>query len=339
MVRLADSGNLSTCSRRQALAFAGSVAAALMAACKQTLEAPPIRIGMNTWVGYDPLVLARDRQLLDTKQIRVIELGSTSETMRYFRNGLLDVAALTLDEAMRLSAEGVDLRVVAVIDESQGGDVVMAAPGITSLAQLKGASIAVETRTTGALVLHQLLEAAGLQANEVRVVNVEAMEQRVALQSQRVSVAISYEPVAQHLREAGFRPLFDSAQLPGQVIDVYAVRSDFLQKFPAQVDAFLAAWQRGVWEFQQHPARSTTLLAPGVDVTPEHYMEAMGQIRLFDTAASLAWMEGEPSPLGQRARNLVPMLQAMRVIEAAPDWERLIDPAPLRRVLANQRPS
>ena len=335
MARLAGSAGFSMCSRRQALAFAGA-AVVLLSACSRELPPPPIRIGMNTWLGYDPLVLARDRQLLDVNQIRVIELGSTSETMRHFRNGLLDVAALTLDEALRLSSDGVDLRVVAVIDESLGGDVVLVAPGITSLAQLKGARIAVETRTTGALVLHQLLKAAGLQPHEVQVLNIEAMEQLVALKSQKVSVAISYEPVAQHLRDAGFKPLFDSAQLPGQVIDVYAVRTDFLQAFPGQVDAFLAAWQRGVQEFQQHPDRSVNLLAPGVDVTPEHYLEAMGQIRLFDAAASLAWMEGETSPLAQQAGDLVKMLQDMRVIEEASDWKRLIDPAPLRRVLSNQ---
>ena len=335
MTWLAGSAKPSMCSRRRALAFAGAVVV-MLTACSRELAAPPIRIGMNTWIGYDPLVLARDRHLLDADQIRVIELASTSETMRYFRKGLLDVAALTLDEALRLAADGIDLRVVAVIDESQGGDVVLVAPGITSLAQLKGTRIAVETRTTGALILHQLLKAAGLQANEVQVFNIEATEQLVALKSRQVTVAISHEPVAQHLRDAGFTPLFDSAQLPGQVIDVYAVRTDFLRAFPGQVDAFLVAWQRGVQEFQQHPAKSVKLLAPGVDITPEHYLEAMNQVRLFDGAASLAWMEGESSPLEQQARDLIPILQDMRVIEAAPDWERLIDPAPLRRVLTNR---
>src|SRR5690606_25594968 len=59
---------------------------------------PPLVLGMNSWVGYDPLVLARDRDMIDTTQIKVVELSSSSEAMRGFRNGLIDAAALTLDE-------------------------------------------------------------------------------------------------------------------------------------------------------------------------------------------------------------------------------------------------
>ena len=71
-----------------------------LAACGEPVV-PPITVGMNPWVGYDPLVLARDRGLADAKQLRVVELASASETLRHLRNGLLDAATLTLDETLR----------------------------------------------------------------------------------------------------------------------------------------------------------------------------------------------------------------------------------------------
>ncbi|MBA4260724.1 MAG: ABC transporter, partial [Comamonadaceae bacterium] len=93
-------------------------------------------VGLNAWVGYDPLVLARDLHLLDVQQVKLVELASSSETLRHFRNGLIDAAALTLDETLRLADAAQDVRLVAVLSVSAGADVVMTAPEIRTPAQL-----------------------------------------------------------------------------------------------------------------------------------------------------------------------------------------------------------
>ena len=113
------------------------MAAPLLVAC-QPVPAAPLALGLNAWVGYDPLVLARERGLIDTRAVKVIELSSSSETLRHFRNRLLDAAALTLDEALRLADEGFDPRVVAVLSASAGADVVLAVPEVRDLAGLRG---------------------------------------------------------------------------------------------------------------------------------------------------------------------------------------------------------
>ena len=88
-----------------------------LAACQPAHQAP-LKVGMNAWVGNDPLVLARDRGLIDPSRVKVVELASGTEVQRSLRNGLLDAAAVTLDEALRLKEVGMDLRVVAVLDVS-----------------------------------------------------------------------------------------------------------------------------------------------------------------------------------------------------------------------------
>ena len=61
-------------------------------ACSEPAQ-PPLMVGVNTWVGYDPLVLARDREAIDAQQVKVVELVSSAEAVRHLRNGLLDAAA------------------------------------------------------------------------------------------------------------------------------------------------------------------------------------------------------------------------------------------------------
>src|SRR5690606_32796058 len=67
---------------------------------------PPLALGMNARLGFDPLALARERGLLDAERVKVVELASATEVQRAFNNGLLDAAALTLDEALRLVDAG-----------------------------------------------------------------------------------------------------------------------------------------------------------------------------------------------------------------------------------------
>ena len=302
-----------------------------LAACSEP-PVPALTVGMNTWVGYDPLVLARDRQLIDTQQVKVVDLSSSSETLRHFRNGLLDAAALTLDEALRLTDEGFDLRVVAVLDTSTGADVVLVNPAVQSLAQLHGAGIAVEGTTVGALMLERLLQAAGLEQTDVNVVSMEATLHLSALRSGHVSAAVSYEPVAGLLRAAGYKDIFDSRLMPGDIVDVLVVRASTLQERPAQVDALLAGWQRGLQALQESPEAAARLLAPGVELSPEDYLATLQKLTFYTTEQSLELLSGAPPALGQDALRLVTTLQTMGLIKAAPDWRRLLAPEPARRL-------
>ena len=318
---------------------AGAAAVALLAlqACNPTTN-PPLTVGMNAWVGYDPLVLARDQKLLDAQQVKVVELSSSSETLRHFRNGLLDAAALTLDETLRLADEGIDVRVVAVMDASNGADVVLVDPRIQKLSDLQGASIAVESTTVGALMLQRLLQVAGLQQTEVQVVNLEATQHLSALRAQRVSAAVSYEPVAGALRAAGFKDIFDSRQMPGDIVDVLVVRSDLLNTRPAQVDALLAAWQDGLQALRDDPGEAARLLAPGTDLTPDEYLATLKSLSLYAPAQSLQQLTGTPPPLGHNALRLVATLRVMGLLRETPDWSQLIAPEPALRLQAQRSP-
>ena len=131
-------------------------------ACSEPPQ-PPLVVGLNTWVGYDPLVLARDRGLADARQVKVVELISSAEALRHLRNGLLDAAGLTMDEALRLVDSGFDVRIVALLDTSAGADVVVAAP------QVRLAQQAFEHQRAHGGVFHRdVFTAQLLQAGDAR---------------------------------------------------------------------------------------------------------------------------------------------------------------------------
>lgn len=295
---------------------------------------PPLTVGFNAWVGYDPLVLARDRRLLEPAAVKVIELPTAADTQRHLRNGLLDAAGLTLDEALRLADGGLDLRIAAVCDTSEGSDVVMAAPTIRAVRDLAGAFVAVEDSSVGALLLQRMLESAGLDRTAVKVVNLEATLHLAALQAGEVAAAVSYAPLATELAVAGFRPLFDSRQIPGEIVDVLAVRASVAQERPDAVDALLRGWYGGLSGLQRDPAGAAQLLAPGTDLRPDDYLAVLGGLRFLDLRESLAWLRPQPGPAPAGGEAVVGALKRMGLLARAPDWARLLDPAPAERLLA-----
>lgn len=310
------------------LACVGALAG--LAACSEPPQ-PPLVVGLNTWVGYDPLVLARDRGLADAKQVKVVELISSAEALRHLRNGLLDAAGLTMDEALRLVDSGFDVRIVALLDTSAGADVVVAAPRITSLQKLRGERIAVEEATVGTLMLERLLRKANLRREDVTVLRMDATQHKTALLSDRVAAAVSYAPIDGPIQALGYRAIFDSRQMPGEIVDVLVVRGEVLRQRPEAVDALIAAWAAGLNVMRLDPGGAATSLAPGADLTPAQYQAVQRGLRFYSPEESLAMLTGNPPPLAQQGEGVARLLVELGVLRSAPNWAALIDTTPALR--------
>lgn len=329
-------GALSGCARLMVSVFLAGLVAMLSACQKPPL--PPLVVGMNPWVGYDALVLARERQIFDHHVVKVIEMNASSDTIRQFRNGLLDAAALTLDEAMQLADQGLDLRIIAVLDESAGADVVMASPQIRSASDLRGHAIAVESSTVGSVLLSRLLQKAGLSSGEVTVVNLVAVQHLAALRSGKAMVSVTYEPLARTLHDEGYRPIFDSREIPGEIVDVLVVRADVLRTHPAGVSALLDGWLKASLLLERDPIAAARILAPGVDLSVAEYLQVRDGLKFFDGPQSLRLMVTQPPLLAQKAERLQAQLLSMQIIQAPPKWGTMLETEPLRKLLSENPP-
>jgi len=294
---------------------------------------PPLTVGLNPWIGYDPLVLAREQGQIDPARVKVVELSTNAEVLRHFRNGLLDGIATTLDQTLKLAEEGVDLRIVAVLDASTGADVVMASPELSSPQELRGSRIAVEPSTLGQLMLRRMLDSAGMTLADVTVAPMEASQHLAALQSGRIAAAVSYDPLASQLRTAGFVPVFDSGQMPGEILDVLVVRAEVLASRPADVEALLGAWNDGLASLESDGAGAAAKLARSIGLSSSDYLQTLSGLRFFSPADSLAYLSGSPAPLRANGERLATSLQAMQLLHRAPDWDRLHDAGPAARAL------
>ena len=89
-----------------------------------------LRIGTNVWIGSEPLYLARELGQLDPAAVQLVEYPSASEVLRAFRNQAIDGMVISLDELFGLAVDGLQPRIILVVDVSHGADVVVGRRGM-----------------------------------------------------------------------------------------------------------------------------------------------------------------------------------------------------------------
>ena len=117
---------------------------ALLAAClclSSCSPAPPpaLQVAAIAWPGYEPLFVAEAAGYLPPEQIQVVEQPAASDVMHLLRNRTVEAGYLTLDEALTLISQGLELNIVLIADRSRGADAVLVRPPRETLADLKGA--------------------------------------------------------------------------------------------------------------------------------------------------------------------------------------------------------
>ena len=269
----------------------------------------PLRIGAQPWLGYELMFLARDRQHVSADLVRLIDLPTASASLRALSAGTLEGAGLTLDEVLSARARGLALRVVAVIDVSNGADVLLGSRAVGTLAALKGRRIGVDQSTTGAVMLDAALTRAGLTPADVRLVPLAINEQAQAWQNAQVDALVTYEPVRSQLRAQGAQVLFSSADVPGLIIDVLAVRADVLPAHATALRALVAGLFRAQADWLRDPAAAAPLLAPRLRLPPAEVVQAFKLIDLPDLAANRRWLAGEHPALHPSAVRLAALMQ------------------------------
>ncbi|CCU74071.1 ABC transporter substrate-binding protein [Thalassolituus oleivorans] len=292
----------------------------LVAACLPT-EAP-LRIGTNVWPGYEPFYLARQLGHYKDQDIRLIELPSSTDVMNALRLEQLEGAALTLDEVITLSAEGLDLVVVMVCDISNGADVVMARPEITSLVDLRGKHIAAETTAVGALMLDSLLKAANLSASDVKIEYLPPANHEDAYLRNDIDAMVTFEPYSSKLADVGAQVLFDSSQISGQIVDVLVFNRQLVNNQDKRIGSVIDGYFKARKLIIEHDSHAFTVVNQRLRLPPEQLPKVYSQLIFPSPEENRRQLSGEHSYLSRTANELAELMSRQHLISRKPELSR-----------------
>ncbi|MEO6861383.1 MAG: ABC transporter substrate-binding protein [Microcoleus sp.] len=246
---------------------------AILASC--TKAEPPLRVGTNVWQGFETLYLARSLGYYDRTPIRLVDYPSGTEEVRAYRNGEIEVAGLSMDETLALAATNPDVKIVVVMDFSNGGDVILGKPELQNLQGLKGRPVGVESTALGAFIITRALEQKGMSPQDIKIVSLEVSEHERAFKTGKVDAVVTFGSARTKLLAAGAKLLFDSSQIPGEIVDVLIVREEVINQQSKALQALVDGRFRALDYLSKNPQDAASRMALRTGVTPEQFLESL----------------------------------------------------------------
>ena len=146
------------------------------------VQAKPLTIGYSDWPGWVAWEVGVEKGWFDEAGVEVaFEWFDYVASMDAYAAGQLDAVCMTNGDALVTGATARLSNMALINDFSNGNDMIVALPGITSVTQLKGKKVGVEIGFVGHLLLLKALEKAGLTEDDVDLVNVSTNETPMVL--------------------------------------------------------------------------------------------------------------------------------------------------------------
>ncbi len=293
-----------------------------------------LTVGAAPWPSFEFLFLAKELKYLDPRQFSLFELPSSTSVIQAFQTGKLDVAFLSLDEVLTLVALGIDLKVITVIDQSIGGDALLAKPEIKTLQDLKWHSIGYENKAAGALLLSETFNLTGLNNQTVQLLEVKQNEAKDLYMKDNIDALIVREPQKQQLLALGARELVNSNILEQRITHLMVVREDIYISKEEQITLLLKRFYQAHDYYLKNSKQAVTTMSVRLQLYPYLLEQAFLGTRFIEPREALMSMSGSPSNIELQANRLSHFMTRKNMLGKIPsDFAHLISTRILERVI------
>lgn len=270
-----------------AAALAMGAAGGLVLALRPS--APPLRIGINAWPGYEHIYLAKAAGFFEKEgvEVEILEFNSLLDARRAFERGQIDGFGTTAtDVALTLGQTSAEPRIVQVVDYSNGGDLVVADTAIKKLAELRGKRVGLETGSVSSYVLARALALGGILGPEITTISSDQTSLVEDLHSGKLDAIVTYPPFSlKALATGGTSAIFTTKSIPKEVVDVIAFDEAVISKRPEDVRKVLRAYWRARHAAQTQPHEYIPVMAKREGITDSEFVASLKEdIRLLDQA-------------------------------------------------------
>ncbi len=311
--------------KKSLLAVAASLVAtfASFGAAAQTA----VSIGISGWTGFAPLTLAKEAGLFKKHGLDVtIKKIPQKDRHLAIASGDIQCAATTVETWIVWNANGVATTQIFQLDKSFGADGMVVKPGINSIKELKGKTVAASAPGTAPyFTLAWMLAKNGMTLKDVNIVNLEpqAAANAMIAGTANLDAAMTYEPFLSAVRakpEAG-KIIATTLDYP-MVMDTFGCTPKFLADNAAAAQGLANAYFDALAMIKADPKKSFEIMGADVKQTGEAFEKSQAFLRWQDKAANQKFFAGEHAQFSKEAADL---LLAAGIIRQVPDLTKLAD--------------
>lgn len=222
--------------------------------------------------------------------IDVVQVNDYVESINQFTAGQFDATVMTNMDALTIpAASGVDSTALVVGDFSNGNDGVVLKGVGKSLKDVKGQQVNLVELSVSHYLLARGLESVGMSERDVKVVNTSDADLVAAYSSGSISAVTTWNPLLSEITAMpNTSKVFDSAMIPGEIIDLLVVNTDTLKANPKLGKALTGAWYEIMATMSGNDAKAVkakTFMAEASGTDLAGYEAQLASTKMFYKAA------------------------------------------------------
>ena len=271
----------------------------------QIARAEPLRIRYSIWVGYGPLFVAAEKGLFAQEgvEVELIRMEDDTASLAALFAGQIDALATATQVTVASNEPDEEaLACVLMLDDSRGGDGILATNDIQTIADLKGKAVAFGHLSASQFYVNVLLREVGLSEADIEVVDLRSEEAAEAFMMQEVDAAVTWEPYLSEGRNVAHGHLLtDTSERPGLIGDCLATKASIFNDRKQEFRAVARAWDAAVRYVEVHPAEANSIMARDMGdwlADPSVVAEILRGVALYDAAENREYF-GTPEQPGQ----------------------------------------
>ncbi|KHQ53954.1 MULTISPECIES: putative urea ABC transporter substrate-binding protein [Mameliella] len=286
--------------------FMAATAALAMLAGAPALaqEKTDFRVAWSIYVGWMPWGYLDESGIMDKWAekygitVDIVQINDYVESINQYTAGAFDgVSATNMDTLSIPAGGGVDTTALIVGDFSNGNDAVIVKDG--GLADLAGKPVNLVELSVSHYLLARALDSVDLAERDLGgVINTSDADMIAAFTTSDVQAVVTWNPlVSTILEEPNATKVFDSSDIPGEIIDLMVVNTDTLAANPDFGKALVGAWYEVLSLMAAGDEEVLTAMAEASGTDLAGYKAQLESTEMFyDPAAAVTFTKGAELP-------------------------------------------
>ncbi|MFK7869333.1 MAG: putative urea ABC transporter substrate-binding protein [Roseobacter sp.] len=287
------------------LIAAASVMAIAAATPALAQEKTDFRVAWSIYVGWMPWGYLEESGIMDKWadkygiDVEIVQINDYVESINQYTAGAFDgVSATNMDTLSIPSGGGVDTTALIVGDFSDGNDAVIL-KGEGDLTSLAGKPVNLVELSVSHYLLARGLDSVGLrEADLAGVINTSDADMIAAFATNDVEAVVTWNPlVSSILDDPNATKLFDSSDIPGEIIDLMVVNTETLEANPNFGKAMVGAWYEVMTLMAAGDREALTAMAEASGTDLAGYQGQLASTEMFyDPADAVAFTQSAELP-------------------------------------------
>ncbi|WP_420138982.1 putative urea ABC transporter substrate-binding protein [Sphingomonas sp.] len=250
-------------------------------------------IGWSIYAGWMPWPYAQQAGIVKKWadkygiKINVVQVNDYVESVNQYNAGKFDGVTLTNMDALTIpAAGGKDTSAIILGDYSDGNDGIVL-KNAKSLADIKGRTVYLVELSVSHYLLARGLSTVGLQLSDVKTVNTSDADIVGAFANPSATAAVTWNPQLSELAKVpNAKIMFDSHQIPAEILDLLAVDTATLKANPNLGKALAGIWYETITLMQRQDATGAAAraaMAKMAGATPQAFDAQLKTTHLYGT--------------------------------------------------------